>query len=834
MPSTKLGEFTGVRQGGSLSLAGIQVEIWDSTRNRREMITTTDISGRYGFQKLHPMCKYYVIFTYDGMRFESTRYTNNLAGKYSTAQEWTRSSFNSKFTKINSTPQNYSGGRAYGLYTKLENGSGDYIGYSNSGVNAGALRYYDALERFKEITTNRKTIDSTNTASMERTYYSRVQKADTKDEGYLTYAGTFTGALTGMGASGSEASSVWNYIRDTFIQAKGIAYPEQNRFVIENVNTLPASGNELGYQFLYIRSRDQSRNVDFGLKLRTNADLWLSKDLYKTTMLINGKRQEYYYDKKTSETDAQGNWSLNLSTGMYQFSAGSDGHNRAGNSNYIGERYGGSTYTREVRKSEYLYDGSDSGTVDAKNLQVFVTYKIAVKNQAQDVPTSVDEIVDFYDSDQYSYDGNSTIIKDNTFIGDKRGNKSGNLNVSTGASCGTGWTIDGTNNYKALYLTGMGTLSPGQITYVYITFKVNNDSSGKVKLDQVMDDLLNWEEGKNIRDTVGKRNIAEINGYSTSIGVIDLDSNPGSLKPKDLDSDGNIISSSNEAVNRLQDDTDKAGNLKLKISTVEETRSFSGYVYEDARTEVSDGAVIGNGKYNVADVDFEGNRDKKINGVTIQLVELVQIVDGEGFSTGNYEKERIWSSYSYQKNGSNWQLSEDKTRYYSGTNSSKVILSGQGVFKVKPVELTERDGQYRFDSLPPGDFIIRFIYGDTTQTVLTNVTDGSDEVQNLFNKLNNTQKNQFVTSSTNAGILGTSGLNSKTYTGQDYKSTIYQRGVNQNSSVNYHTYIGKNEQVNKSGIIGFVNTVNQNYGIQNQDNNPNTNEKLTVADKQKM
>ena len=59
-------------------------------------------------------------------------------------------------------------------------------------------------------------------------------------------------------------------------------------------------------------------------------------------------------------------------------------------------------------------------------------------------------------------------------------------------------------------------------------------------------------------------------------------------------------------------------------------------------------------------------------------------------------------------------------------------------------------------------------------------------------------------------------MNSKTYTGQDYKSTIYQRGVNQNSSVNYHTYIGKNEQVNKSGIIGFVNTVNQNYGIQYQ------------------
>ena len=119
MPSTKLGEFTGIRQNGSLSMAGIQVELWDSTTKRLIFTTTTDAQGQYGFMKLHPMHKYYVVFTYDGMRFENTKYTNNLAGKYSTARESTRTAFNDVFDQISSTPANYNGKRAYRTVHKI-------------------------------------------------------------------------------------------------------------------------------------------------------------------------------------------------------------------------------------------------------------------------------------------------------------------------------------------------------------------------------------------------------------------------------------------------------------------------------------------------------------------------------------------------------------------------------------------------------------------------------------------------------------------------------------------------------------------------------------------
>ena len=821
--------------------------MFDVTTNSLCATITTDANGNYGFQKLNRMHKYKIIFTYDGMRFEDTTYTNNLTGGYSTAQEKEedRNALNSTFSQINTSPQNYykdgEWRKAYGLYSKIERGSGDYISYSNSGVNQGAFRYYDALEIFKEITTNKHIFNPTSSGTMNFTYYN-VSNNNIIKEGYDSYESEFKSRLSRIGVSGEEINNIWKYINDTMITSSTIPYPELSHFALEDVDGLPSSGSIMGYPYLYTSGSDQSRRVDFGLKLRTNADLWLSKDIYKATILVNGKKQEYYYNKKKSDTDSQGSWTLNLSTGMYAFSGGTDSANRASNPDYVGESYGGTVYTREVLKSEYLYKGSDYETTDNKNLQVFVTYKIAVKNQSQDIWTSVDEIVDYYDSDQYTYDENSTIVKNNTFIGDGKGNRSRDLTVSEqsryignygseGSYYARTYNVNGQYNYGSLYLTGLGNLHPGEITYTYITFKVNNDDYGKVKLDQKMDQLLG---GGNVEDTVGKKNIAEINGYSTyysngqSAGVIDLDSNAGSLRPKDLDSNGDIISSTQASVNRLEDDTDKAGNLKLKIDmNSDETRSFSGYVFEDARTQLSDGAVIGNGKFNESDVDFEENRDKKINGVTIQLVELVQKVDEEGFATGSYEKEYVWSSITY---GSSWNKNEDKSRYFSGSNQSKVILSGPGALSVSPVSLEEGEGEYRFDSLPPGDFFVRFIYGDTTQTVLTNGEENVDEVYNLLNNLGGGS----LGSASGEGFLDSVGLNTKSYTGQDYKSTIYQLGVNQNSSVNYNSYLDKDGNVQKTGIVGYTNTETQNYDIQNQDSNPYTDEQLTDSDKDKM
>lgn len=717
-----------------------------------------------------------------------------------------------------------------GLYTKIENSNQDYIRYSNEGTNAGSFRYYDALEIFRNLCISSRRFNSSNKSTMTGSYIV-MRRASTTEGLYTTYEGRFKQRLRDIGVSEAEINNIWQYMMDTMIRSKTVAYPEQNRFVLENIDNL-GGGSTIGADYLYKRSRDQSRNVDFGLHLRQNADLWISKDVYKATTLINGKKQEYMYSKKNSETDSNGTWYLNLNRGDYLFKVNADGSgnggtatsdssSRAGNEYYIGESSGGHTYSREVRKSDYIYDATDAygKNADIKNLQVFVTYRIAIKNQAQSIHTSVNELIDYYDKDEYTYRPDLDIVKENTFIGDRNEKKLYDVNISTesiyknkyGSMDGyyaNSNNIRGLNKYDTLFITGIvsgngqANLRPGEMTYLYITFKVNNDESGKVRLDQDFD-----EEFRDLVDTTGKKNVIEINGYSTyygtynsgrydytKAGVIDIDSNPGSLKAKDLDDKGNIISSNNSWENRLEDDTDKASNIKLKVSSKnDDNRIFTGYVFEDERTEVSDAALVGNGRYD------EG--ETKINGVTIELVELVQEVNEQGFPTGNYEREKIWSSVSYRKSGNNWQDSIDPYRYYSGSGKSRVILSGPGLLAVMPTEFgDDAPGRYQFDSFPSGDFFVRFTYGDTTQTVLTNA---DDEVQKALNQLSGENKEVFVNNRTNAGILGTSGLNSKSYTGQDYKSTIYQVGVDQNAVGEYN------------GIKGYLNTTVQNY---NRDN----------------
>lgn len=75
---------------------------------------------------------------------------------------------------IKSSPQSYNKDgqwrKAFELYTKLEDINRNYIPCDDtSGPNAGAFRYFDALEIFKDLTINKDTFDSgTENASNRR------------------------------------------------------------------------------------------------------------------------------------------------------------------------------------------------------------------------------------------------------------------------------------------------------------------------------------------------------------------------------------------------------------------------------------------------------------------------------------------------------------------------------------------------------------------------------------------------------------------------------------------------------------------------------------------
>ena len=782
LPGVKLGDITGVRGEEDSPFAGIEVKLWDE-ENNVVATTMTDSNGKYHFYKLNSMKKYYVTFTYNGQIYQSTYYKNNLSGGYSNAVDISREIFNNKFGNIDSSPKNYKIGdewhKSYAFYSKLAREDGEYIAYGDD-----ALTFEDAWGTF-------------------------LQLASSKGSYEVAY-NELTNWLASLGVGSTDRVGVITYIKDCMITSttlvkdpisgNAVVYPVYDRFVLEDIKNPPDKVETITldktYSYLYTKESDQSKCVDYGITRREQEELYIQKDVYKATVLVNGKKQDYIYSKKDLSDD--GSWSIKV---------------RAAD-----ELYNGSyAYTREIRKSEYLYDGSDAGTTDAKNLQVYVTYRLAIKNRSQSLYAKINEIVDYYDADQYTFDGtlqengnyavksynsynedgNITGTYVNSYLGkDAKGAVQGDITVRNSTIFGdreaSKVLTNGNYNYNSIYVTGIKSasgsdrLAPGEFAYVYLTFKANVDeATGKVKLDQ---DLNTGAT------TIGKRNIAEINGYSTYYspngtipsylkadnsrvdtnvankvaGIVDIESNCGSLEEIDLTRDGDLRSSTtSEVENRLEMDTDKAPNIKVIINqNDDDNRRMTGMVYEDERTETVDKAVVGDGKYN--------DSETKINGVKVELVELVQNVDENGLFLGSYAGEKVWGTNIYEfQNGQLVKVSENNDRYISGFGISKVIMKGPGILDVTADNIGENNGAYSFKSIPAGDFFIRFTYGDDVQTVLTN---GDNEVNNL---------------------LAQKGLNVKSYNGQDYKTTSYQIGIDQSASYN--------------GIKGFTDYDKQNY-----------------------
>jgi len=426
----------------------------------------------------------------------------------------------------------------------------------------------------------------------------------------------------------------------------------------------------------------------------------------KVTLEINGQTHTYTYDTLENKENAENQWDISVR---------------------LSDAYYNTNYSRELYKSDYIYKASMYGDKTAElgkskedELQVYVTYKIMVRNQAMSIQAKVDEIVDYYDKDLEYVDSRS-------YIEIKRGENQGKYAVKASStskyeqvSSETRTTIDG---YDNLYVTGLDDkyLTAGQTAYVYLTFKVKKDTLDGEDWVRLDEDLVS---GSAIG--VGKENIVEVNGYSTRYapgtnvpnigdvslkpaGIVDRDSNPGNLNSTDVPKDGTI------KYENFEDDTDKAPNIRIILYRNDDaTRVISGSVWEDERSQELEATATGDG--------IKENKETAINGVTVQLVELME--NGTEF---------VWREFGNGA-GSGLQKSETPIINYKDLVPNYEFADSH-------------DGQYAFKSFVPGKYVVRFIYGDTIKTVAPS-------------------------------SLG--GANAKSYNGQDYKSTTYQEGIAQN------------------------------------------------------
>lgn len=348
-----------------------------------------------------------------------------------------------------------------------------------------------------------------------------------------------------------------------------------------------------------------------------------------------------------------------------------------------------------------------------RNLEVEIKYRITVYNLSQSLETQITEVVDYYDD---SLQLTSAVVNTN------------GKNISNDKSSAVSESIYGQVTEKSfpgfnkVYIRLQNKqLATGEGITIDLTYKVKRMA------------LQGFEGYINIGE---KTNIAEINGYktyysantstpnrhgaiignnTTVAGLVDVNSTPGNLE---------TIEEITNGVINFEDDSDKT-TATLTITDdptppdpntpIDSTNIISGCVWEDAKTGK---ASLGNG--------IRDSGEKRIAGVKVALCTREDKINDQ-LSTG--EKQVDW------------------IQRYNEKNYNKYT------YKVVKEETTDQNGEYSFKDVKKGDYYVLFGYGLDDATVLTNDED------------NETNK-----------ILGKTGSNTKSYNGQDYKSTIFQAG----------------------------------------------------------
>lgn len=682
---------------------------------RRTNPTLTDENGYYEFRGVDSTKNYVVKFTYNGQTYMPTQYLQgssgtNVAemvtnGEYSsatTSEIWNATSkatednnerieYDNKFKSIGSTPTNYESGNSL---NKLDKISGKYYNevytiYELAGFTMGADGKYvydeknqlidscytlkdgiiDENGEFKEGKVSiavRKYIEENHKypEKMEDAYasiagddktiwkklqfiedckisaYSKNQESTLEDlttwDQYPVYKYFTTAVAEGNRypdnsyQDGTYASGVTTYMNTT-LKANGV-----------KGDALDTGSDVSKYGGKYAKSKGQlvfdnvyegQLFINCGLWARQKSDMALRKDVYKATIKINGKTETYQYDKR-NEKDY---WEIKARLDDY-------------------DSYYGGEYVRALYPSDYNYTGNNK-------LEVYITYKITIRNQSQEILTQIDEIVDYYDNtytymDKYSWvmyddvkltnDEYYNILSDETSVGSGKFKDAIADEVSIYPSKSE-YEIEG---YNSLYVNGLSgkKLKSGEDGYVYLTFKVN-ETANKVDLGT-------------------KHNIAEINGYTTYYkdgtqlpngveknskdyaGIIDFDSKPGNFNGP----------TTNKFEYIFEDDTDHAKGIRVFVDS-NLIRTISGIVWEDKRDTTPTGtdAYIGNG--------IRDDGETLVQGIKVEMYEVL----------------------------SNGTLQKPTT-----TQSSTM--------KTDTME-TKNDGSYNFEGFIPGNYIIRFTYG---------------------------------------------------------------------------------------------------------------------------
>ena len=246
-------------------------------------------------------------------------------------------------------------------------------------------------------------------------------------------------------------------------------------------------------------------------------------------LTVNGRGQVYEYDKRFT----------NLSE------SGGDGYEIGVK---FGNRYGNMRYTRPIYKADAEFTSADKD----RELKVYLTYRIGIKNNSSNVQARVNQIVDYYDS-RYetdsiivgrSIDTNANITNQISFTKENYNNEYNKLLIQT-EELGLIKGISGV------------TENEGNSKEIYVQFKLSREA---------VVEIMNSKETLDNVTEITSYSIFDKNGGSVYAGI-DRNSNPGNAVPGSKDT--------------YEDDTDWAPSIQLETKVPDAGRKISGNVFED-------------------------------------------------------------------------------------------------------------------------------------------------------------------------------------------------------------------------------------------------------------
>lgn len=307
----------------------------------------------------------------------------------------------------------------------------------------------------------------------------------------------------------------------------------------------------ISYDSIRKQSIDEIPYINLGVYEREMPDLAVKEDIEQATISLNGYTHTYRYDQRFNDSQETDGFNMTVK---------------------FGTDYGNASYTREIFSSDVSYNVNNPGS-----LQMFIRYKVAIRNEATTVYTTTNQIVNYFDE---NYDISS---------------------IQTESGEELNYTVDSSynqNGYKRVYIDVNSQNRPQSDTIVYIEYQLQNDAINTV-----------------LNQDVTLKSVTEITSYSsyeedfsTRYAGIDKDSNPGSAEPTSRET--------------YEDDTDSAPSF---IVTVREGRKITGTVWEDAAREELLG-LTGYDKERKGD-GYLGDAEGRIEGVKVDLLSVGDDVD---------------------------------------------------------------------------------------------------------------------------------------------------------------------------------------------------------------